>query len=42
MRRWLSLLFIALLLLALPACGSAPQEESDETPVQAPIQESEP
>ena len=42
MRRWLSLLFTALLLLALPACGSAPQEESDETPVQAPIQESEP
>ena len=42
MRRWLSLLFIALLLLALPACGSAPQEESDKTPVQAPIQESEP
>ncbi len=42
MRRWLSLLFIALLLLALPACGSAPQEESDETPVQAPIQENEP
>ena len=42
MRRWLSLLFTALLLLALPACGSAPQEESDKTPVQAPIQESEP
>ena len=42
MRRWLSLLFTALLLLALPACGSAPQEESDEPPVQAPIQESEP
>ena len=42
MRRWLSLLFTALLLLALPACGSAPQEEPDETTIQEPMQESEP
>ena len=42
MRRWLSLLFTVLLLLALPACGSAPQEEPDETTIQEPMQESEP
>ena len=42
MRRWLSVLLTSLLLLALPACGTTPQEEPDPVPVPEESPEPEP